>query len=465
MTAPAQPQRLSFLTKLAFGAGDTGPAILSAINGFFLLDFLVNVAGLRPGMAANIFLLSKVWDAVNDPIIGWLTDKTVSRMGRRRPWLLFGAIPFGVAFFLHWIVPPLDETGKFWYYLLVALLLDTALTIVGVPYTALTPELTPDYDERTSLNSYRFSFSILGGVLAAFFHTQIVSAFPRDPFTGNAVSVAIWATVSALGLLVTFAGTREPEQAIRPQPAEGPRFFEGLRIALGNRAFVMVTFVYLLTWLTIQFVQNNLFIFARDWVGIDAGLFGYILLTLQFSSFVWVLIWTRVSARVGKKVVYYIGSAVFVAVLLALFLIQPGQATLLFGLAVAAGIGLSVCYLVPWSMLPDVIEQDELETGLRREGVFYGFFVFLQKLGLSLGLFVSGWVLELAGYIPAVPGQPVPPQPESALLALRVLVGPAGAAILLFSFIAVYLYPITKEKHAEIRAQLKRREKGLGASG
>jgi GPH family glycoside/pentoside/hexuronide:cation symporter len=156
--------------------------------------------------------------------------------------------------------------------------------------------------------------------------------------------------------------------------------------------------------------------------------------------------------------IYYIGAAVFVVVLLALFFVPRGGATLLFVLAVIAGVGVSVCYLIPWSMLPDVIELDELETGQRREGIFYGFFVFLQKLGLSLGLFISGQVLDLAGYLPAQPGGPVPVQPDSVLIALRFLVGPAGAAIMLLSFIAVYLYPITKQKHAEIRAQLEARK-------
>lgn len=449
--------KLPFRTKLAFGAGDLGPAIMAAINGFFLLDFLINLAGLRPGVAGAILLIVKLWDAVNDPIVGWLTDKTQSAMGRRRPWLLFGAIPFGLAFFLHWVVPPLDDAGRFWYYLIVALALDTALTMVGVPYTALTAELTPDYDERTSLNAFRFGFSILGGVLAAFFHTQIVAAFPGQPLIGNAVSIFIWAVVSVAGFLITFAGTREPEYRPMVQANE-PGFIEGFLIAFRNRAFVLVTVIYLLSWLTLQFVQNNLFIYARDWVGVDVGVFGFILLALQFSAFAWLLVWTRVSERVGKQRVYYIGATVFVAVLLGLFFVQPNQTPLLFVLAVVAGAGVSVCYLVPWSLLPDVIELDELETGQRREGIFYGFFVFLQKLGLSLGLFISGQVLDLAGYIPAEPGQAVPPQPESVLLALRFLVGPVGALIILLSFIAVYLYPITKQKHAEIRAELERRK-------
>lgn len=452
--------KLPFWTKLAYGAGDTGPAIVAAINGFFILDFLVNVAGLRPGMAGNIFLIAKVWDAVNDPVVGWLTDRTVSKMGRRRPWLLFGALPFGLAFLLHWIVPPLDEAGKFWYYLVIAILLDTAITAVNVPYVALTPELTPDYDERTNLSSFRFGFSILGGVLAAFFHTQIVSAFGADKFTGNAVSIAIWAGVSILGFLATFLGTREPEYATTAaakQP-EGPGFLEGLKIVFQNRPFVLVTLIYMLSWLTLQFVQNNLFIYARDWVGMDGGSFGYLLLALQFSSFVFMLIWARVSERIGKKAVYYLGAAWFVVLTLALFFVQRGQTTLLFVVAVLAGVGVSVCYLVPWSMLPDVIEWDELHTGQRREGIFAGFFVFLQKLGLSLGLWISGWVLDLAGYIPALPGQAVPPQPESVLLALRLLVGPAGAVIMALSLIAAYLYPITREKHAEMRAQLRARD-------
>lgn len=107
-------QKLSHTTKLAYGAGDLGAAIATAINGFFLLNFLINVAGLRPGIAGNIFLVAKIWDAINDPIVGWLTDRTVSKWGRRRPWLLIAAIPFGLAFFLQWLVPPLDESGKFW---------------------------------------------------------------------------------------------------------------------------------------------------------------------------------------------------------------------------------------------------------------------------------------------------------------------------------------------------------------
>jgi GPH family glycoside/pentoside/hexuronide:cation symporter len=456
--------KLSRKTMLAYGAGDLGAAISSAINGFFLLNFLINVAGLRPGVAGSIFLIVKIWDAVNDPLVGWLTDRTVSRMGRRRPWLLFAAIPFGLAFFLEWIVPPLSATGLFWYYLVVAILLDFAFTAVNVPYAAMTAELTQDYDERTRLSSVRLSFSIVGGVLAAFFHGIIVSLFPEDPKLGYTVSAAIWAVFIAGPTFITFFGTKEPDFAINTKAADtGPGFIEGLKIAFTNKAFILVTIIYMLSWLAMQFAQNNLQIFTKDWIRLDMQLFSFLLLAIQFSSFVWILIWAKVSERIGKQNVYYLGAGFFVVALMGLFFLQPGQVAGTFVMAVLAGVGISVGYLVPWSMVPDVVELDELQTGRRREGIFYGFFVFLQKMGLALGLFISGWVLDLAGYINATPGQPDPVQPASALLAMRVLIGPVSAVIVLLSFLAVRAYPITRAKHAEIRAELARRHMPGGA--
>ena len=454
----AQPsEKLSFFTKLAFGAGDLGPAIVAAVNGFFLNAFLLDVAGLRPAAVGTIFLLAKIWDAVNDPIMGALTDRTKSRWGRRRPWLLFAAIPFGLAFFLHWIVPPLDDTGKFWYYLIVAILLDTAYTAINVPYAALTPELSHDYDERTSLSSFRFSFSILGGVLAAFFHTVIVGAF-GNAYTGNAVSAAVWAFFIAAPNFITFAFTREVH--FKEDRPKGPGFLEGLQIAFRNKAFVIVTLIYLLSWLSVQFVQNNLFLYVKYWIGAESQ-FGMLILAVQFSAFIFVLICAKLSQRLGKQKVYYIGMSFWILVSFLLFAIQQGQVTLIFILAVLAAAGVSISYLIPWSMLPDVIELDELETGQRREGIFYGFFVFLQKLGISMGIALSNYALELTGYINQVPGGPVPVQPPAALLSLRVFVSLVPVVILLISFAVVARYPITRQKHAEMRAELARRKAAL----
>jgi GPH family glycoside/pentoside/hexuronide:cation symporter len=403
-------ERLSTIRKMAYGVGDVGPALVVTISGFVLNAFLLDVAGLRPSMAAAIFLLVKIWDSVNDPIIGTLTDRTNTRWGRRRPWLLFGAIPFGLAWFLQWQVPDLNDVGLFIYYLIVALLLDTALTAVNVPYAALTPEIAPDYNERTSLNSFRFSFSILGGMTALLLHDTILKA-TDNVLTGYAMSAALMGVVIVVTNLITFASIKETYS--KEERGEEPGFVEGFKIAFSNRAFLMVTAIYLMSWLAIQFVQANMLLYgATFWIGME----------------------------------------------LLLFFIQPGQMVQLTVLAVLAGAGASVAYLIPWSMLPDVVDVDELNTGLRREGVYYGFFVFLQKAGISIGLAISNLILEASGYINAVPGEPFPIQPAEVQLALRLFVSFAPAVILLFSFPIVYRYPITRQRHTEIRDELARRK-------
>lgn len=449
-----QPSRLRVITKLAFGAGDLGPAIVATINGFFLNAFLIEVAGIRPASAALIFLIIKIWDSINDPIIGTLTDRTNTRWGRRRPWLLFGSIPFALAYFLHWLVPDLGDTGKFFYYLLVALLLDIGYTAVNVPYAALTPELTDDYDERTSLNAYRFSFSILGGTIAAFVHTVIIGSFEGPAvLRGYAISAAIWAAVIVLSNIITFAYTEERHFKERPEEQLG--FFAGLRIVFRNRPFLYVTAIYLLSWLALQFVQNNLILYVNYWAnGLDQ--FQWLLLALQITTFIFLIIWNRVSQRIGKQQVYYLGTAAWIAASIGLFFVPRGNITWLYLIAPIAAIGVSVVYLIPWSLMPDVIDLDELETGRRREGIYYGFFVFLQKLGISAGLAISNLILDFTGYLkPAYPGAPaVADQPTAVLTALRLFVSFVPAVILLLSYIVVYYYPISRGRHAEIRAQL-----------
>jgi GPH family glycoside/pentoside/hexuronide:cation symporter len=451
---------LNFVAKLAYGVGDLGPAIVSTINGFFLNAFLIEVAGIRPATAALIFLLVKIWDAVNDPLVGMLTDRTKTRWGRRRPWLLFGAVPFALAFYLQWVVPDWSDTGLFWYYLVVALLLDTGFTAVNVPYAALTPELTGDYDERTSLNAYRFSFSILGGTLAAFFHAVIVSGYEGTAVLhGYLLSAGIWAGVIVLSNLITFAFTRESH--FQQEMLEQIPFFQGLKIAFSNRAFIYVTLIYLLAWLAIQFVQNNLILYVKYW-GQAEDQFQWLLLVLQVGSFIFLLIWSRLSQRLGKQNVYYIGTAFWIAAGVILFFAPAGNVTWLFILGPIASIGVSVCYLIPWSLLPDVVDLDEVETGQRREGIFYGFFVFLQKLGISLGLAASNLILDATGYVkPAYAGASLAPvQPEGVLLALRVFVGLVPGVILLLSYVVMARYPINRERHAEIRAILAARRRG-----
>jgi GPH family glycoside/pentoside/hexuronide:cation symporter len=462
-------ERLSLPTKLAFGAGDLGPAIATIIASFFQLFFLTTVAGLSPGLAGTILLVVKIWDAFNDPIIGWLTDRTNTRWGRRRPWLLFGAAPFGLLFFLQWIVPPFSDTGLFLYYLLIALLFDTAFTIVNVPYTALTPELSLDYDERTSLNSYRFAFSIGGSLLGGILHQAIVAQF-ADPQMGYFVSGAVIGVLVALPFLWCFFGTRE---RYKPVAAEAElSLTDQVRYVFSNRPYLFVVGIYMFSWLAVQVTSSVLTFYITFWLGSvpqfplqllgmefrqSTDLITIFLLAVQGSALIFLFVWSAVSRRIGKKAVYMIGSLIWIAVQSFLFFLRPEQVGLAIGLAVIAGAGVATAYLIPWSMMPDVIELDELKTGRRREGMFYGFMVLLQKLGLALGLFLVGQALQWSGF-----NETLPPgaQPESALLAIRIMIGPVPTVVLVCGMILTAFYPITRQKHAETLAELERRRGG-----
>ncbi len=452
MTKPVV--NLNFGKKLAYGFGDFGVAMVAMIKGLFLLNFLINIAGLSPVRAGSVLLISKLWDAVNDPLIGWLSDRTNSKWGRRRPWLLIGSIPFAIAYFLQFFVPDLSGISLFVYYVLIAILLDVGFTAVNLPYSALTAELSEDSDERTDLNMYRFSFSVLGGLIAAVVYNVLVNqVFEANKIQGNMVQGVIIGVLIILSNVVVFAATSE--RAVDDSKQEKPLpFFEGIKIALSSKPFLYVLMIYMFAWLAVQFVQSLLLFFYRDWIGGNPGEpFTLLIMGLQLSIFVFIVFWGVMSRRIGRKRVYFIGVPFWIAVQIVLFFVQPGQTTLVLVLAILAGIGVSLAFLIPWSLLPDVVDDDELKTGQRREGVFYGFFVFFQKLGIAIGLFVQGQVLEWAGYLQAVDGV-VPAQPDSALFAVRILTSVVPIIFLVLSLIAVARNPITDKRLNEIQEKL-----------
>ncbi len=465
-------EKLSLSTKLAYGAGDLGPAITANVGVFFALFFFTNVAGLNAGLAGSILMIGKIWDAVNDPMVGVLSDRTKSPWGRRLPWMLYGAIPFGIFFFLQWIVPRFsandsaNDWGLFWYYVIVAILFNIFYTVVNLPYTALTPELTQDYNERTTLNSFRFTFSIGGSILSLFIALGVFSLLKIERTQQYLVLAGICTVLSVLPLFWCVWGIRDRVLAfeakrIETEEPESLPIPEQLRIAFSNRPFVYVVGIYLCSWLGVQVTASILPYFVVNWMGLSEPTFNLVAIAVQGTAIITLFIWSAISQRLGKKAVYFMGMAVWIIAQAGLFFLQPGQVGLMYFLAVLAGFGVSTAYLIPWSMMPDVIELDELNTGQRREGIFYGFMVFLQKLGLALGLFLVGQALEIAGFIATVPGQPAPTQPDSALLAIRIAIGPLPTLALICGLVLAYFYPITREVHAEILLKLKERHSGV----
>ena len=456
-------EKLDLKTKLAYGAGDLGPAITANISIFFLLIFFTNVAGIPAGLAGSILLIGKIWDAINDPVMGVLTDQTKSRRwGRRLPWLLYGAIPFGIFFFLQWIVPHVSGWMLFWYYVVIGVLSHTFYTVVNLPYTAMTPELTQDYDERTKLNSFRFAFSIGGSILSLILAKVIFDRI-ADRQQQYVVLATICAVIAVLSLYVCVWGTRDRVMAfegkrIQAEETSPLSIREQIKIVLSNKPFLYVIGIYLFSWLGVQVEASIIPYFVVNCMRMKESDVPTVLIAVQGTALLMLFVWSYLSERVGKKAVYFMGMSSWIIAAAAIYFLKPGNIGLIYLVGVMTGVGVSTAYLIPWSMIPDVIELDELQTGQRREGIFYGFMVLLQKFGLAIGLFVVGNALQASGFKETVAGHPLPIQPESALQAIRIAAGPLPTIFLICGLVLTYFYPITREVHAEILLKLKERQ-------
>jgi GPH family glycoside/pentoside/hexuronide:cation symporter len=222
----------------------------------------------------------------------------------------------------------------------------------------------------------------------------------------------------------------------------------------GKSPYLFVIGIYLCSWLAIQVTAAVLPFYITYWIQAPDLRLGMIA-TVQGSALIFLFFWCWVSGKIGKKAVYLIGMVFWIGVQSALFFVQPAQAMIGFLLAALAGVGVATGYLVPWSMMPDVMEFDELRTGQRREGIFYGFMVLAQKFGIGLGLFLVGQALGWQGFDESIPiGQ----QPESALLAIRIMIGPVPTVFLLLGMVLTWFYPITRQKHEAVRAELAARK-------
>ena len=456
--------------KLAYGAGELGPAMAGSTMIFFQMIFLTSVAGLEAGLAGSVLLVGKIWDAVNDPVIGWLSDHTKSRFGRRIPWMVLSSVPFALFFFLNWWVPNFAGAGSQWglfaYYAGVALIYNTFYTAMTLPHSALTPELSHNYDERSRITGFRMAFSLggsVGGLVVALVVFESMKAAPDNvKYAAMALTVAIISLLSMAFCVVgigkiAIQNERDRLKVEIPQPKL--LLSEQFRIVLANRPFLIVCGIYLFSWLALQFTATILPFYVGSWLGLPASQFPIIALTVQATALGLIPFWGWMSVRLGKKPVYFFGMTFWLIAQGGLVFLPPGQGVWIYVLAILAGVGISVCYLIPNAMLPDVIELDELRTGERREGVFYGFFVFLQTIALALGTFFVGQALSLAGYISTVAGEPVPIQPESALTAIRIAIGPMPAISLLLGIGLAFIYPINKKRHEEILRDLEKKRR------
>ncbi len=397
-----------------------------------------------------------------------------TRWGRRRPFFLFFAVPYGLGFLLLWWAPPWRSPWLVALTVTLAFMLtDTLQTLVSVPFYALTPEITPDYDERTSLTAYRMFFNLLASLVTAVAAPQILDMALQAGLTqqqGYLIVAALFGGLAVIPFLLIFAVVRETPQAGAAEVARATALRDTLRAAWANVPFRFAAALYVLNWVTFDLVALMLPYYLLYWVaegnlvtqvrllGVDLAIESAVLGVLLITAVLALPLWNVLAHHLGKRKAYILGMTFWAGVQMALYFVPPGRVPLVLGMAFLAGISVSTAHVLPDAIFPDVIEWDELRTRRRQEGIYYGIKNFIRKLTGAGAIFLALQVLGWFGYQAPPEGATAFQQPPAALQAIRVLTGPLGALLLLSAVVTAWFYPITRERHARIRRLLARRQ-------
>ncbi|GAB4468570.1 MAG: MFS transporter [Anaerolineae bacterium] len=460
-------QHVPLVTKIVYGTGDWGMASFNTIRQLFYAIFLTDIVGIQPALASFAVLIGAIWDAVNDPLIGALSDRVHTRWGRRRPFLLIFAIPFGAAFMLLWWAPPWESQVILMLHVTAAYMIaDTLQTLITVPYLSLTPELTEDYDERTSLTTWRMIFNLMASLATAVAAPEIVNSAPT-PQQGYLLMAVIFGILGALPYFGIFLVARERREHLT---SGASTVLESFKAAWQNVPFRIATGINLLNWVTFDLVGLMIPFFLTYWIeggsqraevqvpGLGSlAIESIIFFILLVTALITLPFWSWLAHRWSKRNAYIAGMVFWAGVQLLIFSVGPGERGKIMLMAFLAGISVSTAHVLPDALFPDILEWDELRTGKRHEGMYYGVKSFIRKITGAIAIFIALQTLGLFGYQTPPAGSEVFQQSPETLTAIRLLTGPGGAVFLLGAIALAFFYPISRERHTRMRRLLMRR--------
>ncbi|HRY53077.1 MAG TPA: MFS transporter [Spirochaetia bacterium] len=453
----ANERKVGAAALLSYGCGDLyGGGSFLIISTLFIF-FLTDLVGLKPAMAGLVVFAGKAWDAVSDPLMGCISDRTRSRLGRRRVYFLAGIVPVFASFALLWLsVRTGNPTLDFLYYLGAYMLFATVSTMVMIPYSTLPTEMTHDYRERTRLSGSRMIFSQLSSILAGTLPGYLVkNLYREDPGRGFLVMGLGFGLFFALPWLLVYRGTWElPESERRMPSASLAASFRDTGSLLRCRSFRLHVGLYLAGYSAIDILSALFIYFLSYYVGRSEA-YTLCLGSMLIAQLLALPAYLAFANRFGKGRAYALGALVFLLGSAAFAAVGPGAPTaLLLGLSAALGLGLSAVAAMPWAMLPESADADELARGIQRSGAVSGAFTLARKLVQAAMLWLVGILLQAIGYVPGAA------QPPGTLLGLRLLFTLAPVALVALGGLLALRYPVSPASFAALRAELERRRAG-----
>ncbi|WP_159982002.1 MULTISPECIES: MFS transporter [unclassified Novosphingobium] len=446
--SPGQSGALPLQTCLAWGLGTVAVAALFNSVNVLLLRYVVDYAGISAVLAGGLIAASKLYDAVIDPLIGAASDRTQSRMGRRRPFLLAGGVLLAFAALMLFNIPAGGGALSVGFLVLSLLVYATGYAAFSVPYMAMPAEMTSSLHERSRLISFRVSAVAVASLLAVFVGPQIMTYAGGGRAGHTALSVFL-AVVVLAAAAACFRGTRNAP--FHYSPAVKATWSEKLRSLAGNKPFVVLLVVKLLQLMALAVTQAAMpFLFQRVLKLGDARM-GIYFLVFYATMILVQPVWVRLARMRGKRFIYMAGTFLYGAIYLSWYFVGPDEAlAAVYGRAVALGAMGGAVLLFGQSLLPDTMEWDYRCTGMRREGMLSAVYTLVEKLAYALGAALTGIVLGKTGYIQnAAHGE----QPASAIEAIYWLASFIPFAFLVASIVALCFYDLDEDKFAKAVAQ------------
>lgn len=451
--------KISFKEKAAYGCGDFASSMFWKLFSLFLIYFYTDVFGISAAAVGTMFLVTRVWDAVNDPLMGIIADRTTTRWGKFRPYLLFVALPFALVGVLTFSTPDFDATGKLIYAYVTYTLMMMVYTAVNVPYASLMGVMTNNPDERTSLASFRFIGAFSGGLFVTATANSLINYFGDGPTSsvGYQWTVGVFAVTAAIFFVLTFLGTKERlKPAVRKSSLK-----EDLKdISKNGPWFIMLAAgISILIFTTLR--EGSMIYYFKYYVQDQTlSLFGsvyelsYDMMTSAYMS-IWVgtniigvILAKPISTRIGKKKTYLLSAILSASLSFVIYFFQPEQIVLIFLSNILIGITAGIVLPLIWSMYADIADYSEWKTGRRATGLIFSSSSMSQKFGWSIGGALTGWLLAIFGFEPNVA------QSDTSLLGIRLIftVFAGIGALLAMGF--VLFYPLDEAKMKKIEIEL-----------
>ena len=436
-------EQLSRNTYLGYGLGDFGQNILFQATIFHLGFFYVEYLGIDAAWLAGLFLAARIWDGINDPLMGYLAERNKSKWGTYRPFLLWAAIPLALSMFFLFYLPQWLEEYKYVYVLISYIFFGMAFTAFNVPYGTLTAVMTQDYHERGKLTGFRMTFAMLGGIVGATLVLPSVKLFGGErmgfAWTGTLFALLILATS-----LASFFSVKEKHEIY---PNRDRNFATNLKILLSNRPFWLLSLCFAACFAAYAIFASSMVFYCNYVLG-DLELASSVILVIMGITAAGVPIWSYFSPKMGKRKIFLLGAICYILAFIGLFFLQNLPSGMIYPVLAIYGIGNAAAVYTSWAILPDTIEYGEWKSKKRVEGLSYGIYGFCFKAGIGIGASAALALLNNSGY---VPNQEQGPEVQTMLIHLVSLI---PMALIVLAAVSLWFYPITSRFHEKIRKEI-----------